>query len=114
MKRFLSLRLFLLSLLPAVALAQGEEPRHLNVPGVELSILQVMQNFVTVAVAWIVPLTVTLFLVGAIMMVGGAGSEPAAKRGKTLMIGSLAGMAIVLLAAVIIKFVLYVVFAPPA
>ncbi|MFA6039582.1 MAG: hypothetical protein WCV62_04765 [Candidatus Peribacteraceae bacterium] len=110
MKRFLSPWLFLLSSLPVAVRAQEAEERVLHVPGLDLSILQVMGNFVGLAALWIVPLTVTLFLIGAFMTVAGAGKEEWSKKGKQVMVGSLIGMAVVLLAAVIIKFIFYVIF----
>lgn len=101
----------LLSLIPSAVWAQSsQEGRYLNVPGVQLSILQVMGNLVGVLATWIVALVTTLFLVGAAMTVGGAGKEEWSKRGKQVMVGSLIGMAIVLLSAVIIKFIFFVIY----
>ncbi|SRR3989339_751852 len=112
MRPFLSQGLlFLLLALPGSAAAVADQGRWIQAPGLDIeNLFVVLQQLVTLGVVWIGPLCLTMFLIGAFVTVAGAGKEEHAKRGKTIMVGSLIGLAIVLLSYTIIKAIYFVIY----
>ncbi len=86
------------------------DSRTINVPGVQISIMDVLGKLVNIGVYWIAAFCATLFLIGALMKVGGAGKEEWAKKGNSIMIGAITGLAVVLLSYTIIRVVYFVIY----
>jgi hypothetical protein len=96
----------LLSLVPSLAEAQ----RTVHLWGNGITILQILNQVVYVGVTWIVPLALTMFLVGAFWKVLFAGKEESAKKGNTIMIDALVGLGIVALSYAIIRLIFFVIY----
>lgn len=67
-------------------------------------------NVVSLLVGVAGPVLFVLFLYGAFLMIGGAGKEDWAKRGKSVMVGTLIGMGIIIGSYGIMRMLYYVIY----
>ena len=102
------LLLFLGMIVPALAQAEDAANAYIQFTGTYIALPQLLGNAVKAARLWIMPVVATVFLLGAFWMVIFAGKEDEVKRGKTMMVKSLIGMSIALMALSILNTVFYV------
>lgn len=104
-----------LATLPASVGAQFQgEQRTFTLFGLNVGdqgLLGVIGNVIAMLVLWLVPVCITVFLVGAFIMVLNAGREEKAKQGKTLMTGAVMGLVAALLSYAIVRTV-FSIFIP--
>lgn len=79
--------------------------------GIRISFANAAENVVSFAAYSIGGVVTVLFLVGATFLIASAGKPERVETGKKLMKGSLIGMAIVLSSYMILRTVLYFVYA---
>lgn len=94
--------------LPQIAFAQG---RTLTVDiGTPLDFDSVAANLLNFLATTIEFVCIALFVVGALLFTVSRGKDDLVQRGKSLMIGSLTGLAIVLAAQGILNTVIYLLY----
>jgi hypothetical protein len=108
MKKFLCLP-FLGSLLVApTAVWAAYTPQTFTLPGPNMTIAGVLGNVLSWARAWIIPLTLTIFLLGAFWMIIFSASDTGVTQGKTMMKKAIIGMSIALMAFSIINVIFFI------
>ncbi len=75
--------------------------------GVHSTVPQIMQGFVNVLLGWSALVAMTLFMLGAILMVGSGGEEKFLTSGKAIMKASMMGFAVIMSSWLILSTVIY-------
>jgi hypothetical protein len=96
-----------LLLVPASVLADYT-PRAWSVPGGNYTITGLIGNALVWMRAWIVPLAITIFLLGAFWMIIFSWSDTGVTQGKTMIKKALIGMSIALMAYSILQIIFFI------
>lgn len=97
-------------LLAAPATVFALEDRSFTLSGMNLTLFELLGNVVNMLVTWISGVCITIFLVGAFIMILNAGKEERAKQGKTLMTGAIIGLVVSLLSYAIVRTIFSIIF----
>ncbi|OGJ70038.1 hypothetical protein A3H90_03765 [Candidatus Peribacteria bacterium RIFCSPLOWO2_02_FULL_55_36] len=80
----------------AMLLFEVAEAGQFQIPGANLSAAGIITSIVNLLWGAIVAFCTVIFAIGALFMILGAGKEDMLQKGKTMMIGGIAGLVVVI------------------